>query len=63
MLDNPQSLAGIITRHSSKSVAQTVDRLTRVIAPEFLAERHHIEGALRAPFDAVESIVEALVGA
>jgi uncharacterized protein (DUF302 family) len=32
MLDNPQSLAGIITKHSSKSVAQTVDRLTRVIA-------------------------------
>src|SRR5271157_505200 len=31
MLDNPQSLAGIITKHSSKSVAQTVDRLTRVI--------------------------------
>jgi hypothetical protein len=28
MLDNPQSLAGIITKHSSKSVAQTVDRLT-----------------------------------
>ena len=32
MPDNPQSLAGIITKHSSKSVAQTVDRLTRVIA-------------------------------
>jgi uncharacterized protein (DUF302 family) len=31
-------------------------------APEFLAERHHIEGALRAPFDAVESIVEEVVG-
>jgi uncharacterized protein (DUF302 family) len=29
-------------------------------APEFLAERHHLEGALRAPFDAVQSIVEAL---
>ena len=25
MLDNPQSSAGIITKHSSKSVAQTVD--------------------------------------
>jgi uncharacterized protein (DUF302 family) len=133
MLDNPQSLAGIITKRSSKSVAQTVDRLTHVIAdrgftlfriidhsgtaervgvqmpdsklvmfgkptvgaavmhaeplagldlplkvlvwedgkgavavsynaPEFLAERHHIEGALRAPFDAVESIVEEVVG-
>jgi uncharacterized protein (DUF302 family) len=31
-------------------------------APEFLAARHHIEGALRAPFDAVESIVEAVLG-
>ena len=134
MLDNPQSLAGILTKHSSMSVAQTVDRLTRVIADrgftlfrvidhsgtaervgvqmpdsklvmfgkpavgaavmlaaptagldlplkvlvwedakgavavsynarEFLAERHHIEGAMRAPFDAVESIVEAVLGA
>ena len=32
-------------------------------SPGFLAERHHLEGALRAPFDAVDSIVEALVGA
>jgi uncharacterized protein (DUF302 family) len=32
MLDNPQSLAGIITKHSSKAVAQTVDGLTRVIS-------------------------------
>jgi uncharacterized protein (DUF302 family) len=31
-------------------------------SPGFLAGRHHLEGALRAPFDAVESIVEALVG-
>jgi hypothetical protein len=31
MLDNSQSSAGIITKHSSKSVAQTVDRLTRLI--------------------------------
>jgi uncharacterized protein (DUF302 family) len=30
-------------------------------SPGFLAERHHLEGELRAPFDAVESIVEALV--
>jgi uncharacterized protein (DUF302 family) len=30
-------------------------------SPEFLAERHHLEGAQRAPFDAVESIVEALL--
>jgi len=133
MLDNPQSSAGITTKHSSKSVAQTVDRLRRLItdrgftvfnvidhsgvaeragvqmpdsklvmfgkptvgaavmvaaplaaldfplkvlvwedrngavsvsynSPEFMAERHHLEGALRAPFDAVESIVEAVVG-
>ena len=32
-------------------------------APGFLADRHHVEGALRAPFEAVESIVEALPGA
>jgi len=32
-------------------------------SPGFLAERHHLEGAQRAPFDAVESIVEALLGA
>ena len=31
-------------------------------SPGFLAERHHLEGALRAPFDAVESIVEELLG-
>ena len=31
-------------------------------SPGFLAERHHLEGALRAPFDAVESVVEALLG-
>ena len=133
MLDNPQSLAGIITKHSSKSVAQTVDRLTRVIAdrgftlfrvidhsgtaervgvqmpdsklvmfgkptvgaavmlatplagldlplkvlvwedgngvvsvsynaPAFMAERYRLDGALRAPFDAIEAIVEAAVG-
>jgi uncharacterized protein (DUF302 family) len=124
----------IITKHSSKSVAQTVDRLTHLLAdrgftvfnvidhsgvaervgvqmpesklvmfgkpavgasvmlaappagldfplkvlvwedgngavsvsynsPGFLAERHQIEGALRAPFDAVESIVEAVLRA
>ena len=32
-------------------------------SPVFLAERYHIEGALRAPFEAVESIVEAVLGA
>jgi uncharacterized protein (DUF302 family) len=32
-------------------------------SPGFLAERHHLEDALRAPFDAVESVVEALLGA
>jgi uncharacterized protein (DUF302 family) len=31
-------------------------------SPGFLAGRHHLKGALRAPFDAVESIVEALPG-
>ena len=133
MLDDPQSSAGIITKHSSESVAQTVDRLKRLIedrgftlfrvidhsgtaervgvqmpesklgmfgkpavgaevmvaaptagldlplkmlvsedrngavsvsynSPGFLAEWYHIEGALRAPFDAVESIVEAVLG-
>jgi uncharacterized protein (DUF302 family) len=134
MLDNPQSSAGIITKRSTKSVAQTVDRLKRLMedrgftvfnvidhsgvaervgvqmpasklvmfgkptvgaavmlaaplaaldiplkvlvwddgkgavslsynSPGFLAERHHLEGALRAPFDAVASIVEAVLGA
>src|SRR5262245_46904123 len=133
MLDNPQSSVGIITKHSSKSVAQTVDGLRRLMAdrgftvfnvidhsgvaervgvqmpdsklimfgkptvgaavmlaaplaaldiplkvlvwedgngavsvsynsPESLAERLHLEGAQRAPFDAVASIVEAVVG-
>jgi uncharacterized protein (DUF302 family)/CBS domain-containing protein len=32
-------------------------------SPRFLAERHHLDGALRAPFEAVESIVDALLGA
>src|SRR5262245_63216865 len=32
-------------------------------SPGFLAARHHAEGALRAPFDAVQSIVEAVLGA
>ena len=32
-------------------------------SPGFLAERHRLEGAQRAPFDAVESIVEAGLGA
>jgi uncharacterized protein (DUF302 family) len=32
-------------------------------SPGFLAERHHLDGALRAPFDAVESIVHALLDA
>ena len=32
-------------------------------SPGFMAERHHLKGALRAPFDAVESIVEELLGA
>jgi uncharacterized protein (DUF302 family) len=32
-------------------------------SPRFLGERHHLEGAQRAPFDAVESIVEGALGA
>jgi uncharacterized protein (DUF302 family) len=32
-------------------------------SPVFLAERYHIEGAQRAPFEAVESIVDAALGA
>jgi uncharacterized protein (DUF302 family) len=32
-------------------------------SPDFMAERLHIEGGLRAPFDAVASIVEAVLGA
>ena len=32
-------------------------------SPVFLAERYQIEGAQRAPFDAVASIVEAVLGA
>jgi uncharacterized protein (DUF302 family) len=31
-------------------------------SPEFLAGRHHVEGPLRAPFEAVDSLVEAAVG-
>ena len=134
MLENPQSSDTVITKVSSTSVAETVDRLRRLMAdrgftvfnvidhsgvaervgvqmpdsklvlfgkpavgaavmlaaplaaldiplkvlvwedrngavsvsynsPGFLAGRHHLEGALRAPFDAVESIVEAVLGA
>ena len=132
MLDSTHSSDGVITKPSSKSVAQTIDGLRRLMADrgftvfnvidhsgiagragvqmpesklvmfgkptvgagvmvaaplvgldiplkvlvwedgngavsvsynsaEFLAERHHLEGAQRAPFDAVESIVEAVV--
>ena len=31
-------------------------------APEFMAERLDVEGPMRAPFDAVESLVEAALG-
>jgi uncharacterized protein (DUF302 family) len=31
-------------------------------SPEFMAEKYGLAGAQRAPFDAVESIVEAVVG-
>ena len=131
MLESAQS--SVITKHSSKSVAETVDRLKRFIAvrgftlfrvidhsgtaqrvglqmpdsklvmfgnptkgaavmlaapltaldlplkvlvwedgngvvsvsynsPGFMAERHRLDGELRAPFDAIESIVEAVLG-
>ncbi len=31
-------------------------------SPDFLADRYHIEGALRAPFGAVKLLVDAVVG-
>jgi uncharacterized protein (DUF302 family) len=133
MLDNPQASDTVITKVSSKSVADTVDRLTSLIedrgftlfrvidhsgtaervgvhmpdsklvmfgkpnvgagvmlaapvagldlplkvlvwedangavsvsynSPEFMAARHQLDDAQRAPFDAVASIVEAVVG-
>ena len=31
-------------------------------SPDFMAERYSLDGALRAPFDAIESIVEAVLG-
>jgi uncharacterized protein (DUF302 family) len=134
MPDTPEPATGIITKQSSKSVAQTVDGLSRAIAdrgftlfrvidhsetaqragvqmpdsklvmfgkpavgaavmvaapragldfplkvlvwedgngavsvsynaPGFLTERYHIEDSLRAPFEAVESIVDAVLDA
>ena len=131
MQDSPRSSAGVVTKGSGESVADTVDRLTRLIeergftlfriidhsgqaervgvqmpemklvmfgkpavgasvmvasplagldlplkvlvwedgngavslsynSPTFMAERYQLDGALRAPFDAVESIVDAL---
>ena len=134
MTDDTESSDGVITKSSSKPVAQTIDGLRRLIAdrdftvfnvidhsgvaeragvqmpdsklvmfgkptvgaavmlaaplaaldiplkvlvwenrngavsvsynsPGFLAERHHLEGQLHAPFDAVESIVEELLRA
>jgi uncharacterized protein (DUF302 family) len=133
MVDSTQSSAGVVTKLSGHSVAETVDRLKHLIesrgfkvfrvidhsgtaesvgvqmpdsklimfgkpavgatvmlavplagldlplkvlvwedgngavsvsynSPVFLAERYQIEGAQRAPFDAVESIVDAVVG-
>jgi uncharacterized protein (DUF302 family) len=133
MLDSTQSSEGVVTKPSTKSVAQIIDGLTRVIeergftlfrvidhsgtaeragvqmpesklllfgkpsvgaavmvaappagldfplkvlawedrngavsvsynSPEFLAERHHIESSRRAPFEAAQSIVDAVVG-
>ena len=54
-LDIPLKVLVWADRNGSVSVSYN--------SPGFLAERHHLEGALRAPFDAVESIVEALLGA
>jgi uncharacterized protein (DUF302 family) len=133
MLDSVQSSAGVITKPSDKSVAETIDGLRHVMedrgftvfnvidhrgvaehagvqmpdsklvmfgkpavgaavmvavpvaaldiplkvlvwedgngaisvsynSPPFLVERYHLEGALRAPFEAVQSIVEAVLG-
>jgi uncharacterized protein (DUF302 family) len=133
MVESAQSLDSIITKRSSTSVAETVERLTRVIeergftlfrvidhsgqaeqagvhmpdsklvlfgnpakgatvmlaapvagldlplkalvwddgngvvsvsynSPGFMVERHHLDRAHRGPFDAAESIVEAVVG-
>jgi uncharacterized protein (DUF302 family) len=31
-------------------------------SPAFIAERYQLDGTLRAPFDAIESIVEAVLG-
>ena len=31
-------------------------------SPGFMAAKYRLDGALRAPFDAIESIVEAVVG-
>jgi hypothetical protein len=69
MPDSTQASDGVITKPSSKSVPQTIDGLRRersgiseLQLTGFLAGRHHLEGELRAPFDAVESIVEALPG-
>src|SRR5215469_2806114 len=31
-------------------------------SPGFMAERYRLDGAQRAPFDAIESIVEAVIG-
>lgn len=134
MTNDPQPSAGIITKHSGKSVAQTIADLSRQMedrgfalfrvidhsetaqrvsvqmpdsklvmfgkpsvgaevmlaaplaglefplkvlvwddgrgtvsvsynSPNFLADRHHLKGALRAPFDAVDAIVEAALSA
>jgi uncharacterized protein (DUF302 family) len=134
MPDNPSPPDTVITMHSDESVAETVDRLTRVMtdrdfrvfnvidhsgvaeragvqmpdsklimfgkptvgaavmvaaplaaldiplkvlvwedrngtasvsytSPDFLSARYQLKGALRAPFDAVESIVKAVLGA
>jgi len=57
MPGSTRSSDGVITKPRNGAVSVSYN------SPEFLAERHHLEGELRAPFDAVESIVEALLGA
>jgi uncharacterized protein (DUF302 family) len=54
-LDIPLKLLVWEDEHQAVSVSYN--------SPDFLAERYHLEGSQRAPFDAVESIVEAVCGA
>ena len=44
MVDSAQSSDGVITKPSSKSVAQTIDRLSRLIADRGVDHRGQSEG-------------------